>query len=140
MSPYIPIGISIFFGILSPALTVLGMLLTSRGENAKAQAAFAERIDSLRVMLADIRAENKGLADKVNIALTGNAVTDQQLNTLTAEMKRIDAAFQAFVTQSITHRDSDTKARHDLREEIHAMLREMERRLEGRLIKPHDQT
>ena len=99
----------------------------------------------MRVLIVDDRPEASLLAlqlvtKSMDTALTGNAVTDQQLNTLTAEMKRIDAAFQAFVTQSITHRDSDTKARHDLREEIHAMLREMERRLEGRLIKPHDHT
>jgi len=140
MNPYIPIGISIFFGVLSPALTVLGMLLTSRGENAKAQAAFAERIDSLRVMLADIRAENKGLADKVNVALTGNAVTDQQLNALNTEMKRIDAAHTAFVAQCAANRDTDMRARHDLREELHAMLREMERRLEDRLPKVNNHT
>lgn len=115
-------------------------MLTSRGENAKVQAAFAERIDSLRVMLSDIRAENKGLADKVNIALTGNAVTDQQLNSLNAEMKRIDIAHTAFVAQCAANRDTDMRARHDLREELHAMLREMERRLEDRLPKVNNHT
>jgi len=140
VNPLIPIGISIFFGLLSPVISVVGMMLTSRGENAKVQAAFAERIDSLRVMLSDIRAENKGLADKVNIALTGNAVTDQQLNALNTEMKRIDAAHSALVAQCAANRDTDTRARHDLREELHAMLREMERRLEDRLPKVNNHT
>lgn len=114
---------------MQPLTTYLPTIIALLGV-AAAWGASQGKLTNIEQVLAKMQAGTEKLTERVQEALTAKAVTAQQLDTLTADVKRLDGSLAAGLA-------ADMKARHDLREELHAMLREMERRMEERIDRGH---
>ena len=115
---------------MPPFLTSLLPTLIALLGVAAAWGASQGKLKNIETVLEKMQASTEKLTERVQEALMAKAVATEKFDTLTADVKRLDASLAAGLA-------ADMKARHDLREETHAMLREMERRLEERIDRGH---